>query len=347
MKSTVFSRLCLAVAVCQLLTFFLPFPWDYVLYAPWHYLLWAFISSGNLYCALALLTLYVVVQVLTRRKQQKSVTASADGVPVTEQSPPEVALVLKSKAFAVIACLALITILVGPFVVFGLASTVCEGSGLVNTVSATIENVVLSKAKQKHELADDATKKQRLEDLSKVVFAEGLLKCDMIVTATEAKRTHGEWSQPREKYFIAMTNENRKALLSDQDDPIKKLIRPEAYDRFTFLLDGDEVPTKRMTNSIRSNHLMDVIIGSGSVYPFFPGRQMDKNEASFLIDGSYVHHRPIEAAWLRGATHVLLVDPNPNSERQDPKPSFYSSLGLAVEQLFHQAQSINRPRCSG
>jgi hypothetical protein len=230
MKSTVFSRLCLAVAVCQLLTFFLPFPWDYVLYAPWHYLLWAFISSGNLYCALALLTLYVVVQVLTRRKQQKSVTASADGVPVTEQSPPEVALVLKSKAFAVIACLALITILVGPFVVFGLASTVCEGSGLVNTVSATIENVVLSKAKQKHELADDATKKQRLEDLSKVVFAEGLLKCDMIVTATEAKRTHGEWSQPREKYFIAMTNENRKALLSDQDDPIKKLIRPEAYE---------------------------------------------------------------------------------------------------------------------
>lgn len=87
---------------------------------------------------------------------------------------------------------------------------------------------------------------------------------------------------------------------------------------------------------------MDVIIGSGSVYPFFPGRQMDKNEASFLIDGSYVHHRPIEAAWLRGATHVLLVDPNPNSERQDPKPSFYSSLGLAVEQLFHQAQSTDR-----
>src|SRR5262249_36969575 len=69
--------------------------------------------------------------------------------------------------------------------------------------------------------------------------------------------------------------------------------------------------------------LLRVVRGSGTIYPGFPPvtiRDFPANDHSVrLIDGGFAHNSPVEAAVQWGATHIILIEASPKSEREKGK----------------------------
>jgi predicted acylesterase/phospholipase RssA len=93
----------------------------------------------------------------------------------------------------------------------------------------------------------------------------------------------------------------------------------------------------------RPELLLDVVIGSGAVYPVFPPRTLPNlpqpGQAIELVDGSFSHRSPIEAAVLWGATHVVLIQAWPNETI--PRGSLLANTAAALCHLYDQAQLID------
>ncbi len=89
--------------------------------------------------------------------------------------------------------------------------------------------------------------------------------------------------------------------------------------------------------------LLDVVLGSGSIYPVFPARRIANlphdGEQIELIDGGYAHNSPIEAAVMWGATHMILIDVTPRGEMK--RGSLFLNLLSSVRHLHRQAQLLD------
>jgi predicted acylesterase/phospholipase RssA len=88
--------------------------------------------------------------------------------------------------------------------------------------------------------------------------------------------------------------------------------------------------------------LLDVVMGSGAIYPMFPPRTIDdfpeREESIDLVDGGFAHNSPIEAAVEWGATHVLLIQASP--EERHERSNFVQNVSAAFNHLYAQAQQI-------
>ena len=86
--------------------------------------------------------------------------------------------------------------------------------------------------------------------------------------------------------------------------------------------------------------LLDVIMGSGSIYPVFPPRTVhDFPKAGQwvdLVDGGFAHNSPVEAAALWGATHIILIQASPPERVQ--RRNFLENTSAAFSHLYDQAQ---------
>ena len=102
--------------------------------------------------------------------------------------------------------------------------------------------------------------------------------------------------------------------------------------------------------------LLDVVIGSSTIYPIFPSRELFDlkvgNEDKLIeqlkiarkvriIDGGFIHNSPIEAAQSWGATHIIQIDASPEWEPSVPS-NFVQSSMLAFNYLFAQAQRTDQ-----
>jgi predicted acylesterase/phospholipase RssA len=101
-------------------------------------------------------------------------------------------------------------------------------------------------------------------------------------------------------------------------------------------------------------HMLGVVRGSGTIFPGFPPvtiKGFPTNDRSVsLIDGGFVHNSPVEAAVQWGATHILLIEASPKSEREKAKEpgaarsdqnDLLQSTGEAFNYLFDQAQLLD------
>lgn len=89
--------------------------------------------------------------------------------------------------------------------------------------------------------------------------------------------------------------------------------------------------------------LLDVVMGSGSIYPIFPSRKIagipTENASILLVDGGYAHNSPVEAAVLWGATHVILVEATPRTPSR--RGSFAVNVASSFHHLHQQAQLLD------
>src|SRR5439155_7140759 len=87
-------------------------------------------------------------------------------------------------------------------------------------------------------------------------------------------------------------------------------------------------------------NLLDVVIGSGSIFPVFPSRHIDlfynRQRSVDLIDGGFAHNSPIEAATLWYASHVFQVEASPEEDQH--LGGLWRNSGVAYRHLFSQAQ---------
>jgi predicted acylesterase/phospholipase RssA len=170
---------------------------------------------------------------------------------------------------------------------------------------------------------------ETLRALSNAILEQQLIKTDLLVTTS---RIYPEQSSflPEDLYFYY------RATCS----PL------------------DKVPLDRRFVSFSQNHdlLLNVIIGSGTVYPIFTASKIpppvlgrddcgneikqvsgDKLDHITIVDGGFTHNQPLEAAVAWGATHVIMIGATPDEPTPEPS-TLEGNVGRAFGFLFAQAQ---------
>lgn len=169
-----------------------------------------------------------------------------------------------------------------------------------------------------------------LANISRGLF-EGtspLLRRDLVITTSRLPQTDegesGVGTLPYDLYFYFRHNEDER-------------LKPPLDRRF--------VPFR-----LNSEKLLEVVIGSSTIYPIFPSRTLENvrlgNEEVSLptpvermkvIDGGFIHNIPIEAAGLWKASHIILIDASPPPGQSEPL-DFWDNVVTAFGYLFDQAQ---------
>jgi hypothetical protein len=151
------------------------------------------------------------------------------------------------------------------------------------------------------------------------------------------------------------TAENGEAVLAGHESP-------ELYFYYDHVGTGSDQavpPDKGFPPNLRfkpfkderySPLLLDVVIGSTSIYPVFQPRKLQAaglaaNAGNFkapeIIDGGFAHNSPIEAAALWEPTHIILIEASP--EEIPSKSSHLMDNALAAfNYLFNQAQLVDK-----
>ncbi|MBT6154224.1 MAG: PhnD/SsuA/transferrin family substrate-binding protein [Planctomycetaceae bacterium] len=93
----------------------------------------------------------------------------------------------------------------------------------------------------------------------------------------------------------------------------------------------------------RPSILLDVMLGSGSIFPIFPSRRVNgvpnPDDSIELIDGGFAHNSPVEAAVLWGATHIVLIEATPR--RRVERTNFLQNASASFSHLYQQAQLLD------
>jgi predicted acylesterase/phospholipase RssA len=93
----------------------------------------------------------------------------------------------------------------------------------------------------------------------------------------------------------------------------------------------------------RPHILLDVVMGSGSIFPVFPPRQIADiprpGEQIELVDGGFAHNSPVEAAVLWGATHIVLIEATPRT--RSGRGNFLRNATSSFRHLHQQAQLLD------
>jgi len=152
-----------------------------------------------------------------------------------------------------------------------------------------------------------------MQDLSRGVFERKLLQRDLVLTASPL--TDPKLKLPGEFYFYA----------SPQGHPAPGFGR-----RGVALADRPEL-------------LFDALLGSAAIYPLFPSRHIDDlpapGQSVELVDGSFAHRSPLEAAVAWGATHVLLIEAS--TQEVSPRGKLLDNFGAALNYLYDEAQLVD------
>ena len=155
---------------------------------------------------------------------------------------------------------------------------------------------------------------EMLRNVSRQIIQRNLLERDLVITGSCLGQTSEDL--PTDLYFYASA------------DPAAPL--PTFGERGLSLRQHPEI-------------LLDVIMGSSSIYPVFPPRRIlnvpRSGEAITLVDGGFAHNSPLEAAVLWGATHVLLIEATPR--RRSQQGNFLRNITSSFRHLHRQAQLLD------
>jgi predicted acylesterase/phospholipase RssA len=186
----------------------------------------------------------------------------------------------------------------------------------------------------------------RLEDLSGQIVTRPaeLITRDLIITASRLPAAES----PRPTLHSASDTSPRfvepnlmpEDLYFYYDSSSGKHVQPPAQEpRF--------IPLRR-----NPTKLLSVVVGSSTIYPVFapqalrdidlgrgrgPGLRLKEIN---VVDGGFIHNSPIEAAYLWGATHILLIEASPKTPDIAPR-NFMESAMQALGFLFAQAQRVD------
>lgn len=191
--------------------------------------------------------------------------------------------------------------------------TLVEGSGIEQAIIRNFRSLIHTALEE-----EDTTSKeegmlpndQQMRALGEKVDTKQLIKRDLVLTT--APLSDPNHKLPAEYYWYYPTN---------------PLNQPSYGSRGVSLKD-------------RPQYLFDALMGSAAIYPVFPPRRInDFPQAGInveLVDGSFAHRSPLEAALHWGATHVILIEAA--TAEPVPRGSLLANVGAALSYLYDQAQ---------
>ncbi len=285
-------------------------PWDALYYInSGLFVVWALAASGTMIVGGLLVATGAMVGLLDLRLRRRGSFLA--------MSP--------STARETIAWLTLIILVSAVPIALHAASFISHTQGLESHIAHAAEQLINERLTSRQRTHAPVHTRD-LGELGRVILEEGLLERDLMITATILPERSDDVSET-DVYFYA------SAEPSDQQNVSHMLQDP----RVQYL----NTPSRR-------GMLLQAVMGSGAVFPVFPARTIvdcpTPGHRLQLVDGSFCHHNPIEAATLWGATHVIVVNPSPAvSEVLDPyRRTLYENSQVALQQLFDQAQNLDR-----
>ena len=204
--------------------------------------------------------------------------------------------------------------------IFWFQETLSGGQGLERTLAEKfprmIDPTLERSGKTALDLTGAKTNSETLAMLGKEVFERRLWQRDLVITGNCITQTSK--TLPNDIYFYARGHSSPSSTA------------PKFGARG---LDIAKYPA----------HLMDMVLGSGTIFPVFPPRTMHDFPAAGdqveLIDGGFAHNSPIEAAVLWGATHIILIEVNP--EGRQLRSNFLENATTAFVHLHRQTQLVD------
>ena len=198
-----------------------------------------------------------------------------------------------------------------------LQTTLSGGSGIEHAIAQKLPRLISSHFKRAEKsrlnLDENLTNPERLRTASRQLIEGNQLERDLVITANCIEKT--DKSLPTDLYFFVGAEEKTSS-------PFQQ--------RGISFADHPSV-------------LLDVVIGSGTIFPVFPSRKLAdfprKNESVELIDGGFAHNSPVEAAVLWGATHIVLVEATP--QRVSKRKNFLYNAATAFAHLHKQTQLVD------
>ncbi len=204
------------------------------------------------------------------------------------------------------------------FVLFFFQETLSRGDGIERSLAKGYRNLLINQVQREGSkplsLAQGIGVKQTLRTLSQEIFQQKLLERDLVVTSTCLVQS--KEMLPSDLYlYMPRDSSSPKPAFGTRGFDIRR--RPEL--------------------------LLDVVIGSGSVFPLFPPRRINdfplKDEYVELIDGGFSHNSPTEAAVLWGATHIIVIEASPKGRGY--RGNFAENVAAAIDQLQRQTQQVD------
>jgi predicted acylesterase/phospholipase RssA/ABC-type phosphate/phosphonate transport system substrate-binding protein len=202
-------------------------------------------------------------------------------------------------------------------VIFFHENTLTDGGGIEHALASELPLLISS-----HRARSSATEfnvqaglsdADRLHALSREIIQSGMLHRDLVLTASCLSKTAS--GLPSDLYFYAAARGSAS---------------PPRYGNLGVpLASYPEI-------------LVDVVMGSGSIFPVFPARTLvdfpRNGDRVELVDGGFAHNSPIEAAVLWGATHIILIEASPGMAEREGRRNFLSNSIDAFNHLYYQAQ---------
>jgi predicted acylesterase/phospholipase RssA len=205
------------------------------------------------------------------------------------------------------------------------------------------------------------TDEARLNDLSQKIVDRGLLRRDLVITSmmlpaqdgAQASTGAGECERAAavgdtsDWYFYY----DHSDAAQSADEAKDKTVDAHAAATASHVESTDRLIKKDSRfRSLRCGEyrdkLMDVVIGSSSIFPVFQPRALTASAPgggvlttrAELIDGGFAHNSPVEAAVRWGATHVILVEASPEERKGARSDYLLANSVSAFNYLFNQAQ---------
>jgi predicted acylesterase/phospholipase RssA/ABC-type phosphate/phosphonate transport system substrate-binding protein len=202
--------------------------------------------------------------------------------------------------------------------IFFYERTLTDGTGIEHALAAKLPALVDSQLARQGTPAlpslETMADADRLRQLSRRVIEDELLRRDLVLTGSCVSKTTAEL--PSDLYFYAAARGSRSNHPSFGRSGVPLREYPEL--------------------------LVDVVMGSGSIYPVFPPRTLldfpRAGERVELVDGGFSHNSPIEAAVLWGATHIILIEASASAAERRGRRNFLQNSIDAFNHLYYQAQ---------
>ncbi|MFN8392160.1 MAG: PhnD/SsuA/transferrin family substrate-binding protein [Bdellovibrionota bacterium] len=202
-------------------------------------------------------------------------------------------------------------------------SNLSDSDGIQNALISGFRELVDHELVRRGEapLAADKTDHSRkaLEAMSREVVERKVLKRDLVLTASALPQS--PTALGGDLYFYLPASSERPRAVGAEPS-----------------FDARGVPLER-----RPRLLFDAVLASGAIYPVFPSRTMEdfpeRGDRMELVDGSFDHRSPIEAAVLWGATHIIQIQAVTDEISQ--RGTFIANINAALNHLYDQAQLLD------
>ncbi len=229
----------------------------------------------------------------------------------------------------VIACWVILAIVVSLFA----EGTLSQSKGVEASLAQRLPQILNRHPDLKSQIELPANQPGPLQYISEEIIRQRLLKRDLIITGSRLSADDSRVNQaavagglPDDLYFYY----DHRAELAATESECRANVELPVDSRF--------VPV--------NSSLLDVVVGSSSIYPFFPAKHLGelslpgKGAANIdIIDGGFAHNSPIEAAILWGATHIILIEASP--EVSPARQNLFDNAIAAFNHLYLQAQLVD------